>query len=127
MKTALQVALALVAIRVIEVRPDGTVWKLQDLRTGANLRRPRRMETLGKKGYLLVKVCLNGNQYVLGAHQLVWTALRGRIPRGLEPNHEDGDKTNNHPDNLTLMTRGENIAHAYRTGLRGTRSIQVAA
>lgn len=52
------------------------------------------------------------------AHRVIWEALNGPIPDGLTINHEDGDKTNNHPSNLSLATQSEQVLHAYRTGLR---------
>lgn len=37
---------------------------------------------------------------------------------GLEVNHVDGVKTNNHFSNLEWVTKGENELHAYRLGLK---------
>jgi hypothetical protein len=113
----MDVALNLVRQGVLEVRADGTVWKLRNLNR-MRLDGPRRVETRSKRGYLLVKVHVGGKQYLVTAHRLVWTALRGAIPDGMEPNHIDGVKTNNSPSNLELVTRGENHRHAYQTGLR---------
>ncbi len=38
-------------------------------------------------------------------------------------NHEDGNKTNNHVDNLTHMTYSENTHHVYRIGLRTLKKV----
>lgn len=47
-------------------------------------------------------------------HRLVAETFIGRIPKGLEVNHKDGDKHNNNPINLEYMTRSENLYHYYR-------------
>lgn len=39
------------------------------------------------------------------------------IPNNLFINHIDGNKTNNHINNLECVTTSENVKHAYRTGL----------
>lgn len=120
--TSLEAALEMIDQGVIEVRQDGSVWKLKNLNhipfTG-----PRRTECRAKAGYLIVKVCFDGLQYVVLAHRLVWTVLRDEVPEGMDLNHIDGNKTNNAPENLEVVSRGDNHRHAYRTGLRGRSDV----
>lgn len=111
---AMRVALRLVAEGVIQVRPDGTIWKLKNINS-MPLPAPRRLETKVKAGYLAVRINAGSRAYMLSAHRLVWTALRGPIPEGWTINHLDGVKTNNHPDNLEAVTQSDNNRHAYRT------------
>ena len=121
--TAMEAALRLVRMGVIEVRADGTIWKVRNL-NHSPIAEPRRVETLAKNGYLLVKVCLESRQFLVLAHRLVWEALRGTIPDGLEINHKDGVTTHNNPDNLELATGRENMLHSYRVlGRKPPRSI----
>ena len=54
-------------------------------------------------------------------HHLVCLAFHGKPPQDgqrYEVNHKDGNKHNNHQSNLEWMTRGENLIHAYKSGLR---------
>jgi len=53
-------------------------------------------------------------------HRLICLAFHGLPPseKHTDANHKDGDKHNNHPDNLEWCTRSENVLHAYQTGLR---------
>jgi DNA-binding CsgD family transcriptional regulator len=50
-------------------------------------------------------------------HRLVVLAFVGRIPRGKQVNHIDGDKLNNDIQNLEIVTPEQNREHAKRTGL----------
>lgn len=50
-------------------------------------------------------------------HRLVWEAFNGPIPDGLTINHKDGDKANNHLDNLEPATHLQQSDHAASIGL----------
>lgn len=65
-----------------------------------------------KKGYLTVWI--RGKHYKI--HRLVAAAFIGDI-EGMEINHKDGVKTNNHRENLEVVTGEENRLHAQQLGL----------
>ncbi|RKY06323.1 MAG: hypothetical protein DRP56_07615 [Planctomycetota bacterium] len=71
-----------------------------------------------KNGYLAVSVWRENKQYTLYAHRLIWIYHTAPIPDGYDINHINGKKQDNRLENLELMTRGENLTHALRTGLR---------
>ena len=50
----------------------------------------------------------NGKKHWWRIHRLVWIAVNGTIPKGLEVNHIDEDKNNNSIYNLNLMTPSQN-------------------
>lgn len=60
-----------------------------------------------------------------GIHKLVYLTWVGKIPEGLQINHYDDDKTNNHVSNLYLGTQKENINDCIRNGHRIGRITKV--
>jgi hypothetical protein len=47
-------------------------------------------------------------------HRLIAETFIGKIPKKMEINHVDGDKHNNHPSNLEIVTRHQNLIHYHR-------------
>lgn len=72
---------------------------------------------ISPSGYLMVDKNLSYSRKSGGLHRIVYESFIGVIPEGLQINHMDGDKTNNHISNLELCTPSENTIHAYTTGL----------
>lgn len=69
-------------------------------------------------GYPCLMLYKNGKHKGMLLHRLVAQAFLGMAPKNKEVNHIDGDKKNCRVENLEYLTRGENLEHAYRTGLR---------
>lgn len=66
-----------------------------------------------RKSYPLVVtdnkyVFISVKGHVLLLHRLVWMLQHGEIPEGMEVDHIDRNKGNNHPSNLRLATKSEN-------------------
>lgn len=72
-------------------------------------------------GYLRVALTSNYNSETKKVHRLVAEAFIGPIPDLYTINHKDGNKTNNHVDNLEIVTRSENLLHLYRVLGRNNR------
>jgi hypothetical protein len=64
-------------------------------------------------GYLVVKI----NNIQQRVHRLVAQTFLPNPENKSQVNHKDGNKKNNHLDNLEWCTPGENIKHARSTGL----------
>lgn len=56
-------------------------------------------------------------QIKASVHRLVYQTYVGQIPKDLQINHIDGNKSNNHISNLELCTGKENVRHAIKLGL----------
>lgn len=77
-----------------------------------------RKTSVNKYGYVTLILHAGTIHKHVTVHALVMAAFVGPCPDGLEINHIDGDKSNNHPENLEYVTRSENTIHALRIGLR---------
>jgi hypothetical protein len=65
-------------------------------------------------GYLFLSC---GSRFVASNHRVIWEAVHGEIAQGMEINHKNGIKDDNRIENLELVTKSENMKHAYRIGL----------
>lgn len=64
-----------------------------------------------RNGYLLIRLCRNGQHRRTSAHVVVCEAFHGARPsRQHQVAHGDGDRTNNRPENLRWATQRENDA-----------------
>lgn len=67
-----------------------------------------------KDGYARLEVAGK----MASVHRLIAVTFIGPIPSDRQINHKDGVKLNNRPGNLEIVTGGENIKHAFNTGLK---------
>lgn len=116
MKLQERLAIDWVKRGILSIDRKGRVWKHRTRHgTGPwiTLKKPKRAER-NKRGYLTVYYNCKWDRCDVGAHRLVWQFFFGNIPDGLTVNHENGKKADNKPKNLSLMTYGDNIRHAFR-------------
>lgn len=104
----------------LEIRPDGTIWRLAASRGdrwngGSQLIpcEPRRAEHDAGK-YFQIRLMRDGKRVHAMAHRLVFRHFKGPIPPSLTVNHKDGQHKRNPPDNLELATNSEQQVHANR-------------
>lgn len=118
MTDTLNDAMFLVKEGTLRVTPDGQVWRMKDRGKSASARLlPRRADSINKAtGYRTCSVFVDGRGTNVYAHRLVWNYFNGPIPSGLEVNHKDRDKSNNHPDNLEVISHAQNIKHGVEGG-----------
>lgn len=84
-----------------EIYPEeGKIWSYKSNRFIGSIR---------PSGYYSVSLSDdNGNLKVYLLHRIIWKAVNGEIPYGMQINHIDLDRTNNSISNLNLMTPTEN-------------------
>ena len=101
-------------VGVYEISDDGQIVRVATHgRRPKLIRRPVRPH-MKPNGYMAVDIQKDRERFRSYVHRLVWETFRGPIPKGLEPNHQDGNRKNNRLDNLELVTRSENMLHCFR-------------
>lgn len=78
-----------------------------------------------RKGYLRYSIYVFGRRKFFFVHRLVlktFNPVDGMD--NLQVNHIDGNKKNNHLENLEWCTPAENIRHAYKVGLKSVKGIK---
>lgn len=106
-----RIAAKLVQEGFIEVREDGSVWRLKCQRSWPGFV-PKRVD-YGKR-YRTFQARYQGEVHSVPVQRLVWQVNKGDIPPGLTVNHKDGNPSNNRLDNLELATQAEQQRHRYR-------------
>jgi len=66
-----------------------------------------------KLGYLQLALSQNNNRKTILIHQLVLEVFICSRPKGKQCNHKDGNKSNNHIENLEWITASENVKHSF--------------
>ena len=89
--------------------PRTTLYK--DGRVGIHKGRERKQQ-LNKKGYLAIDLSVESKQVRRLVHRLVAEAFIPNPDNKEQVNHIDGNKQNNHVDNLEWTTNEENALHA---------------
>lgn len=102
--------------RVLENFPDYRVNRYGVVQSSKN-GSWRDLKQTKRNGYLKVNLCENGTVHSINVNNLVGDAFVGREP-GQIYNHKNGIKTDNRADNLEACGYGENLKHAYGTGLK---------
>lgn len=74
-------------------------------------------QRLNRYGYPITSIYKDGKAYTHRVHRLVANAFIDNPDDKPQVNHKDGNKCNNHLDNLEWSTASENLLHAYETGL----------
>ena len=113
---------------------DGEIWKdipgYEGIYQVSNQGQVKSLKRYGRKndkmlrlgssrdGYLKVILYRDETRKSFTVHSLVMLVFTEERPSGLEINHIDGVKANNHIDNLEYCTSSENRQHAYDTGLQ---------
>lgn len=107
------------------VYPDGRIWREEFISTrGDGWKRvyksqwvPTRISNNNKGnggGYMSVDLRFNGKPTTFLHHRIVAKCFIPNPKNLSDVNHKDGDRSNNHKDNLEWVSRSDNQKHAYK-------------
>lgn len=111
MNIAISYFLELVKAGIFSIENDGTIY----LRYLRHYKRSchRKIGKIHSEGYISIGFHYKKKRYFILGHQAVYCYFYGDIPEGMQINHIDGCKSNNHPSNLEAVSPKENIRHSY--------------
>lgn len=120
MDKSLDAALKLIEKGVIEIRSDGSVWRLKHGKGGRGWRvcKPYLAGSVHSHSkYRVISWMEKGTFYTVRAHRLVYVHFFGMIPEGYEIHHKNNNKIDNRPENLEVVTHKVNMRRAADDGL----------
>jgi hypothetical protein len=107
--------------RYLVVKPDGAIYRFKKVVDGRRIYVRQTFSTHKKSGRVYFNLTFEGTEKSVLVNRVVGIALKPNPLNLPEVNHKDGDKANNHPDNLEWATRSEQEKHAFKTGLKTAR------
>ena len=100
--------------KVIE---DGATYEISNYGQVRNKTTSKILKPLLLSGYMVITLKMNNRKTISKIHRLVATQFLVRTNETHIVNHKDGNKLNNHVENLEWVSPSENVKHAYRIGL----------
>ena len=79
-----------------------------------------------RNGYRTIALNKDHVEYTFCEHRCVWVWFKGDIPDGMEINHIDANRGNNHIDNLELVNHSQNMRHAVKIGNLNARKAEAS-
>jgi len=95
----------------------GAIYEISNYGQVRNKITGKLLKPLLLSGYMVITLKMNNKKTITKIHRLVATRFLTRINETHIVNHKDGNKLNNHVENLEWVSPSENVKHAYRIGL----------
>lgn len=95
---------------IYEVSNHGSVRRIKSWRGG--FPKLQISSCISNSGYVRFELNTGGKGRKFSAHRLVSEAFIGLIPDGYCVNHKDGNRLNNHVENLEIVTHADNSRHS---------------
>ena len=100
---------------------DMPEYEVSNLGRIRNSKTKRVLKThVNERGYETVTITNNNKHHNIKVHRMVANTFYEGDHNNLDVNHIDGNKLNNHIDNLEYCTRSENIRHAFTNGFKNS-------